>query len=281
MDVMTEWDFTGLADGPSLCVREWGSPLADRPPVVILHGFLEQSAAWDEVAEQLSGRVLAPDQRGHGLSGHAPPGASYWFWDYVADLDALVDHLGGPVDLVGHSMGGSVAVLFAGARPERVRRLVLVEGLGPPESGHEALPRGRKFLEARRVVPEHRVMRDVHEAVERIRRANPNIPAPVAQRLASRTVKPVPGGVVWTWDPRHRARSPYPFRADTFGTFLAAVTAPTLVIDGGASPFALPDAAERLANLRACTRATIEGAGHLVHHDRPAALASAIEVFLS
>lgn len=277
---MTEWDFTGLRDGPTLRIREWGAPLAGRPPVVILHGFLEQSAAWDEVAERLSGRVLAPDQRGHGLSGQTPPGTSYWFWDYVADLDALVEHLGGPVDLVGHSMGGSVAVLLAGARPERVRRLVLVEGLGPPESGHEALPRGRKFLEARRVLPEHRVMRDVDEAVDRIRRANPNIAEAVARRLATRTVKAVPGGVVWTWDPRHRARSPYPFRADTFGTFLAAVAAPTLVVDGGASPFALPDAAARAANLRDATHVAIDGAGHLVHHDRPAELAAAIEGFL-
>ena len=122
-----EWD---LAAGPraiQLRIRDWAGP---EPTVVLLHGFLEQSAAWDPVARSLGRRVVAPNQRGHGRSGHVGDGGWYHFWDYVGDLDQLVEHIGGPIDLVGHSMGGTVAALYAGTRPDMVRRLVLVEGLG-------------------------------------------------------------------------------------------------------------------------------------------------------
>ena len=141
--------------GVGLMVCEWpGRGL----PVVVLHGFLEQGAAWDDVAQRLADRlgrpVHAPDHRGHGRSGHVGRGGFYHFWDYVSDVDALVDQLGGRVDLIGHSMGGTMACLFSGSRPDAVRRLVLVEGLGPPtwktapprspgsSSTPDAVPRG-------------------------------------------------------------------------------------------------------------------------------------------
>lgn len=287
---MTEWDLPVTPGGLVLRIREWGSAAPDRLPTVVLHGFLEQSAAWDEVAELLPGRIVAPDHRGHGLSGHVAAGSYYWFWDYVADLDALITHLGAPVDLVGHSMGGTIACLYAGSRPDRVRRLALIEGLGPPDNVGEAVERARAFLDQRHDPPRHKAMRTVEVAAERMRRFNPNIPAHVATRLAARALRPVlpgdpqvddpdRGGLTWTWDAKHRGRSPYPFQTALFTRFLREITAPVLAIDGGDSPFRLDDDAARLSSLRDVRTAVIPGAGHLVHHDQPAVLAGALREF--
>lgn len=276
---MHEWT---LSAGPRrLLIRlcEWPG---DGPPVLILHGFLEQGAAWDRVARLLSRRVIAPDQRGHGRSGHVGGGGFYHFWDYVADVDALVQHLGAPVDLVGHSMGSTVAALFAGARPDAIRRLVLVEGLGPPDVTHAAVERARRFLDDLRSPPTHRPLASVAAGVERVRLYNPRIPEDTARALVERTTRATDGGqLLWTWDPLHRARSPVPFQAALFNRFLAEIQAPTLVIKGGSSGFTLEDEAQRLAALSTARVATVQGAGHLIHHDAPEALATLIEEHLS
>ncbi len=273
------------AGGLWLRISEWSPSLGvaeePRPPVVVLHGFLEQGAAWEAVATQLGRRVVAPDQRGHGRSGHVGSGGFYHFWDYVADLDALVEHLGAPVDLVGHSMGGTVASLYAGARPECVRRLVLVEGLGPPDVTASAVDRARRFLADRRRGPRHRPMADRAEGVERVRAYNPNIGVDVAERLVARVTRRSSSGWVWTWDALHRARSPVPFQAALFRRFLSNVTAPTLVVRGLDSGFVLDDEEERFACLAHATRADLPGAGHLVHHDVPDALSACIREHLA
>ncbi len=117
------------------------------PPLVLLHGWMDVAASYQFMVDAFSedflrGRTLiAPDWRGFGLT---PWGGAdhYWFPDYLADLDFLLDHFAGqrPVDLVGHSMGGNVAMLYAGVRPERVRRLVNLEGFGMPETQPEQAP---------------------------------------------------------------------------------------------------------------------------------------------
>jgi len=279
---VNERDFQVGPRGLTLRLCEWGEP-NDRTPIVILHGFLEQGAAWDRVAAHLPGRyIVAPDQRGHGLSGHVGAGGFYHFWDYISDLDALVADLGGEVDLVGHSMGGTVATYFAGARNKSVRRLVLVEGLGPPDMVSIALQRSRSFLEDLRNPRSHKPIPDLVDAVRRMRRWNTSIPDYEAERLAQRITRPHPdGGLMWTWDPLHRASSPYPFSADLFHTWIREITAPTLLVDGSTSLFRVPDGAERAASVPNATSVTIEDAGHLLHHDRPAALARVISEHLS
>lgn len=271
-----EWD---LAAGPraiQLRIRDWAGP---EPTVVLLHGFLEQSAAWDPVARSLGRRVVAPDQRGHGRSGHVGDGGWYHFWDYVGDLDQLVEHIGGPIDLVGHSMGGTVAALYAGTRPDMVRRLVLVEGLGPPDATNEAVDRARRYLEARRSPPDHKPLGSTQDAAERLMRFSPTLPPEEARRLAERLTTPDGEGVRWAWDPLHRAAAPNPFQASLFLRFLHQITAPVLLVDGGRSPFHLSDRAERMAALREVRRVVIETAGHMIHHDAPEALAEIIRSF--
>ena len=276
----SEWTLSTGPRGVLLRVCSWGPP--SDPPLVILHGFLEQGAAWDQVARRLSRRVHAPDQRGHGRSGHIGSGGFYHFWDYVSDVDALVQQLGGKVDLLGHSMGGTVACQFAGTRPECVRRLILVEGLGPPDMTDTVLDRARRFLTDRRRGPRHGALEGVEQGVSRVLKYNPGIPREVAELMVSRTTRPLSdGGVVWTWDPLHRARSPVPFQAALFAKFLENIESPTLCVRGGASRFQVEDEGDRFARLHDARSEVIPDAGHLVHHDAPEALAALIEEHLA
>ncbi len=279
---MHEWDFDTGPRGLKLRICEWQGAESSRPVLVILHGFLEQGAAWHAVASRLSGRVLAPDARGHGLSEHVGRGGFYHFYDYLSDLDALVQHIGGPIDLLGHSMGGTVATMYAGTRPEQVRRLVLVEGLGPPDTTSASVARTRQFTQGMREQPQHKPLADVAAGVARVQRWNATLPTDVATRLVARTTEPHPdGGVRWTWDPLHRLRSPKPFDEAQFSQFIGEISAPTLLVDGGATQFVFDGQVQRAALVQHRTELVIDGAGHLVHHDAPIPLATAIEEHLN
>jgi pimeloyl-ACP methyl ester carboxylesterase len=272
-------------DGMKLAYGRWDGGSSGATPVVILHGWLEQAVCWDRVARALGRDVIAPDHRGHGRSDWAPAGSHYPFWDYVADVDALIDHVGGPVDLIGHSMGGSMAVLYAAAAPDRVRRLVLVEGVGPNDEGVDqvGLERSRAFLATRRAPPTHRVLPTIDDGIRRTLRANPGVPPDLAERMARRTLREVPGGFVWTWDPRHKTRMPQPFLAAQFRVHLRAIRAPTLVVFGAESPYLslLPDRSDRVADLADHREIVLSGTGHNPHHDAPDRLASVIHEHLA
>src|SRR6185436_13067197 len=114
-------------------VRLWGEPGPGKVPLVMVHGWMDVGASYQFVVDEFlrDHYVIAPDWRGYGLTGE-PPTDNYWFPDYLADLDFLLDHYSpeAPVDLVGHSMGGNISMLYAGARPARIRRLVNLEGFG-------------------------------------------------------------------------------------------------------------------------------------------------------
>ena len=123
-------------------LREWGQDAA--PPLVLLHGWMDVSASFQFVVDEFERdwHVIAPDWRGYGLTDRGP-GDCYWFPDFLADLEAILDAVSpnGQVTLVGHSMGGNIAGLYAGARPERVERLVLAEGFGMPPTVPEQAPK--------------------------------------------------------------------------------------------------------------------------------------------
>lgn len=268
---MIEWDLHTGPRGLRLRVCEWGDP--DGPPVVILHGFLEQGASWDPVARRMPGyRILAPDQRGFGLSDHIGTGGFYHFWDYSADVDALARHLRSPFHLIGHSMGGSVAGMFAGLRPDAVRSLTVIEGLGPPDDRLDALTRARRYLDDRADPAVHRPMADLEDAANRMLRANGALGPELARFLAARTTRPEGDGLVWTWDPLHRARSPHYIATDLFQRLLAAITAPTLVIEGARS-WSPQDVDARYASLNHARRLSLDG-GHMLHHEVPEDLAA-------
>ena len=145
------WQFA--VHGRQLAVMEWGNP--EGVPVIALHGWLDNAASFTLLAHHLPQiRLIALDLAGHGLSDHRPPGQPYYIWDNVADVLALVEHLGlERVVLLGHSLGAGVATLFAGAFPERVSRMILLDGMIPldypaeqlPESMARALRRGARL----------------------------------------------------------------------------------------------------------------------------------------
>src|SRR5262249_10211382 len=151
-----------------------------RSTVFLIHGFMDAAGTWDRVAPALAEaghRVFAPDMRGFGEGARGPPGGYYHFPDYVPDLAALAEPPApeGPIKLVGHSMGGTVATLLAGAMPERVSRLVSIEGLGPPDHSFEMGPlRMRRWLDdLKSVKPAAPMKRE--DARRRLGFAHPNV----------------------------------------------------------------------------------------------------------
>ncbi len=269
-----------LSTGLTYNVHEWGAEHATT--IVLVHGFLDLAWGWDEVPARLADRfhVVAPDLRGHGDSDWIGAGGYYHFFDYLADLDDVVRRLGrGKVGLVGHSMGGSVAAYWAGTRPEAVRALVLLEGLGPPEATTPVPDRAARWLDAWRVArATPRVMPSLEDAAARLRKHDHLLDAARAQALAAHGTRPVAGGVVWKHDPLQLTQGPYPYRVDVAATFWQRVTAPVLHVEAAQSRFRLADAdtARRLAAFPDVRRAVIADAAHMMQRHQPAAVAEAI-----
>jgi len=278
-----------LGTGLTYHLLEWGDPGGS--PVVMLHGFLDLSWGWDAMARPLAARLpgrrlIAPDLRGHGDTDRVGAGGYYHFFDYVADVDALVERLGGTIDLVGHSMGGSVAGYYAGARPSRVRRLALLEGQGPPDQSDSALPeRAARWMDSWREVRRApaKIMASLDDAAARLRKHDARLSLDDARTLARHGTHDVPGGVVWKHDPLHATMGPYPFRLDSAASFWRRITAPVLVVDAAESRLRLPDAelARRRATLASHRHVTLADAGHMLQRHQPDALAALLAEHLA
>jgi pimeloyl-ACP methyl ester carboxylesterase len=253
---------------------------------------MDAAGTWDRVAPILAGdgfRVLAPDMRGFGEGARAPSGSYYHFSDYIADLAELVDALSPsqPVALVGHSMGGTITTLYAGAFPEKVVRLANLEGLGPPDNAFAIGPtRMRRWVSdlravrARELAPMRR-----EDARRRLIANHPTVPREVLDHRLPHLVRDVTDAdgaarVVWRFDPLHRTTSPVPFFAELFVEFAKLVTCPVLFVSGGPQGFHPPDEGQRLAAFAHLERATLEGAGHMMHWTRPHELGALLRSFL-
>ena len=262
-------------------------PAGERGTVVLLHGYLDLARSFTEVITALGSagyRVFAPDFRGHGDTARVPPGGYYHAMDYVADLDDLLDALDlDRVHLVAHSMGGTVATRYAGVRPERVTTLALIEGVGPPAMPADVTPdRTLGWLnalkKARTRVPHP--IRSLDEVVARMRMSHPAVPLETLRIMASRaTCKADDGGLVFRFDPMHMTLSPMRYDAEAFEAFVARITCPVLMIDGG-SLADFPELAERARSYPGVRFAKIPGAGHMAHWTAPDALSAALRGFL-
>jgi pimeloyl-ACP methyl ester carboxylesterase len=256
------------------------------PPLLLLHGFLEHAHTWDLVAPQLAaaGRhVLALDWRGHGDSEWVGPGGYYHFADYSADLAFLVRALGGRAILVGHSMGATAALSYAGVEPERVPALVLVDGLGPPDlEGQPVAERYRAWIaDLERIAHRTRRPFQLDQAAARLRDRFPRFSPEVARHMAEHGSRAVDGGRTWKFDPLHQTTSPVPFSRARALPVWQRITAPVLYIEGAESPLRLGpgDQAERLVALRA-RRVTVAGAGHHPHLEQPGSFSRVVLEFL-
>ncbi len=268
---------------------EWRPQGTPSGTVVLVHGFMDAGATWDGVAPHLARegrRVVALDMRGFGAGARAPSGSYYHFVDYVFDLADVVDELspGVPVALVGHSMGGTITTLFAGTFPERVSRLVSMEGLGPPDHPFEIAPvRMRAWIDGvrrERVDSERSLARD--EALARLAKNHPNVPKEVlASRLPHLTRARSDGRLTWRHDPLHRTTAPVPFFAQAFLAFVRRITCPVLFVSGGPTGWHVPDEEERLSAFANLTRVNIDGGGHMMHWTKPAEVVEVLSAFLS
>jgi len=274
-----------LANGLRHHVLEWDG--GGRTTVLCLHGFLDLAWAFHEVAPALAREghhVIAPDLRGHGETERVGPGGYYHFMDYVLDVADLVDALARDrLALVGHSMGGSIAAYFAGAFPDRVWRLVILEALRLGDTPPRALPgRVAEWVVAVRRARSRgaRVYETVDAAARRIRHHDPRCPEDEARFLAERSTRPVPGGFAFAHDPLHLTRGPYPFRLDQAQAFWAAVRCPVFLVEGSESKPASEDMPSRIASFRDARRIAIGGAGHMMMRHKPLEVASVVAGFL-
>ena len=270
--------------------RTWGREGA--PKLFMLHGSQDASASWQFTVDALTNEwhVIAPDWRGYGLTDWGGQD-TYWFPDFLADLDALLDHFEPelPAALVAHSMGASVAGLYAGAVPKRIRKFVSVEGFGgPPPNAEDAPRRYSKWL--RQIVSgeQQRPYADFADFAERMMAENPHLTPERAAFIVQHWGKEEPDGtVVRRADPAHKVVRPMPSRLDESLACWRQISAPVLLVEGANSRAVAAQRSqpeeyqERLAAFQTLTDVErIVDAGHNIHHDQPEALAKVIEQFL-
>lgn len=272
-------------------VREWrtgGQPLNT---LVMLHGWMDSSASFQFVVDELGPgwRVLAPDFRGFGLS-ERPAADCYWFPDYLADLDQILDtlaHEEQAINLLGHSMGGNVALLYAGVRPTRIRRLINLEGVGMRAMRpREAPARYASWLDQ---LKSGRSMRgyDTREAfAARLLGDHPALGAGRAAFIAEHWSRECEDGRFEVLgDPAHKLPNPVLYRLSEALACWRAITAPVLWVMAERRSrnidFAYQPAYERrLAAIRCLERKVLADSGHMMHFEQPAAVAGLIREFL-
>lgn len=270
-------------------VRRW--PQEGAPKMFLLHGWMDVSASFQFLADALQGEwdIYAPDWRGYGLTQWGKADC-YWLPDYIADLDFILDRLqpGAAVNLVGHSLGGNVASMYAGIRAQRVARLVNLEGFGLPATRPEQAPgRYARWLDELHDPPRLRPYKDFGELAERLRQANPRLTAERAAFLARHWGRDAgKEGVVLRGDPAHKIVNPVLYRYEEVRACWQQVSAPVLWVDGAESTtrerlkLDAAQHAERRNSFANVTYASVPGAGHMLHHDQPEAVARLIEDFL-
>lgn len=278
--------------GLQLHCRHWGSEHA--PKLFMVHGWMDVSASFQFVVDCLAQdwHVIAPDWRGFGLT-QSPPVENYWFPDYVADLDALLQHYSPDqaVNLLGHSMGGNIAMVYAGVRPERIAKLINLEGFGMPMTQAKQAPgRYRKWLDELREVPSLRSYASADEVVARLQKTNPRLSDERAHFLAREWARENAQG---RWeilaDPAHKNSSPLLYHVDEVLECWQAITAPVLWVEAretdiwrmiGDKDQARAEIDRRMAYVNNMRTEIVADAGHMLHHDQPEVLARLIEGFL-
>lgn len=279
-------------------VLTWGD--RDAPAIVMLHGWMDVGASFQFLVDALTDDwyAVAPDLRGFGNSAWQPQG--YWFYDYVADLEALLDTFvrDRPARLVGHSLGGNIVMNYAGVRPERVERVVSLEGFGIPAERPDVAPlRIAKWLDAIRHPPRFRPYADFGAVADRLQKKNPRLPRDKAVFLARRWAAPAEGGgASLVSDPRHKMPFPHVYRLEEIYAIWRNIRAPVLWVaaresdishwlrdhpDPQSGSAALDGLQQRLAHVPDSRLAVVDDAGHMLHHDQPQAVAEAIEPFLT
>jgi pimeloyl-ACP methyl ester carboxylesterase len=264
----------------------------------MVHGWMDVAASYQFVVDALTldHYVIAPDWRGFGQTVVADVD-HFWFPDYLADLDFLLDHYAPrqAVNLVGHSMGGNVVMLYAGVRPERVRRLINLEGFGMPATVPAQAPgRYARWIDALKDL--HQGARDMRSypsletVAQRLIKTNPRLDQDKAHWLAGHWAREsAPGQWQILGHPAHKITNAQLYRVDEVQEIFKRITAPVLSVEASDSSMDLwwkgaytPDEFhERIRAVPKLESARIENAGHMLHHDQPEQLAALIERFIA
>ena len=264
----------------------WGD--ADKPPLLLVHGMRDHSRSWDRIAEAFADqyRVVACDLRGHGDS-EWEKGGHYGAPEFMLDIVALIDLLGGKVDVVAHSMGGRATLVTAAVFPDRFRRIVAVEGTGGrfraaplprgPQRLHEWAQRTRA-MERR----EPRVYRAFNDAVERVQEANPRLTQGMAEHLARWGAHAINGGFSWKYDPWMYTQHELDVPPDEYDAYWKDITAPVLhlISSEGEERRATRDGKPIASFFADATTQVVPDSGHWLHHDQPEVTIAAIRAFL-
>lgn len=259
----------------------------DPQPIVMAHGWGDSGETFQFVVDHLPSTrsVIAFDARGFGRTEWPQDG--YWFPDYLGDLDALLDAVSprAPVDLLAHSMGGNVAMLYAGIRPDRVRRLMNLEGYGlQPSSAAQAPGRYREWLDELKEGTRFATYDDFDQFAAVLGRRNPRTPAEFIDFIARSWARERDGRIELRSDPRHKRVNPMLYQRDQAEACWREIAAPVMFVVGGLSDVAkrLNDAAtaERFKQqFRTLSIETLADTGHMIHHERPREIAELIEQF--
>lgn len=276
-----------LIRGVDYQVNEWGDK--SLPLLVLLHGFNDTGSSFQFFVDALTKDwfVIAPDWRGFGESRYRAQ--AYWFPDYVADLDVLLNLYSPqePARLIGHSMGANIAGLYAGVMPERVAAFVNIEGFGLPESDPDNAPAHyRRWIERSREMRAYATYQDFAELAERIRKRSPRLDEVKALFVAGLwATEEADGTVVLCTDPAHRLPNAVQYRRAEARACWEKITAPVLVVKGADSDFysrarnhAGPNEIDAFT---AAESIEIPDAGHMLHFEQPGLLAAAVEAFLA
>ena len=277
--------------GLSYHVRTWGTEGA--PKLFLLHGWMDVSASFQFLVDALATErhVLAPDWRGFGLT--EAPQDGYWFPDYVADLDALVHELapGEKVDVAGHSLGGNVAMIWAGARSGKAAHVVSLDALGVPgDPPSQAPAKLRAWLDALNDPPAFAPYAGMAAVAARLRKNNPRLSQEKAAFLAQHWAETLrDGSARLRADPRHKLPFPTVSRLDDVYAIWQAIDCPVLWVvaeDSYIPRWVAPGAdaraeiERRFAHVPNGTLHFVADAGHMLHHDQPDVVARLIESFL-
>ena len=282
-------------------VRLWGDPAActaNKPALVMAHGWMDVAASWQFLVDEMKDErfIVAPDWRGFGHSRLAAHTDAYWFPDYLADLEALMRAPDLPwpalphIDLLGHSMGGNVMMMYAGVRPTRIRRLINLEGFGLPERAAEQAPaQYAKWLDQLTEPQDIRPFDSAAAVARRLMKTNPRLSADKAIWLSSHWAQPDAQG---RWhilgDPAHKRVNPMLYRVPEVLACWKRISAPMLMVLGRQTGLAqwwgdrysLAEFEERLKVVPQVRSVWMEDCGHMLHHDQPQVLAARIEDFL-
>jgi len=267
-----------------LAARVWGDE--SLPPMLALHGWLDNAGTFDKLAPLICTHfhIVAIDFPGHGRSGWRPAGTWYHYIDYVSDVIAVAEKSGwNRFSLLGHSLGGTVASVFAACRPQAVDKLLLIEALGPITApADDSLGQLRRGMEQRAAFEEKlRVFASENDAIE-IRAKVNGLSREAATALIHRGLKAVPGGFSWSSDPRLTLSTPLRYAEDQMLAVLRGIEAKTLLVLAQPEAPYLPRETmqRRIEQVRDIAVHRVDGSHHL-HLENAAPIAKLIGDFIA